>query len=143
MPEVLVPVGDEVAVERELCSTDGSMVTREQWAEALEAGGFVAQINSAGWLGDGPLALRFRRGEVVGDLFSTADFKGCRTYKVRVTRPEGRVLRWKSAYAGTEDYRFMPGCLPIFAFDARFPDSGDAYQFGRCGPEDGPMIQMD
>lgn len=141
LPELAVPPDEEVSVEKKLCSKDGSVVTREQWAEALEAGGFSAQINSKGWLGDGPLALRFRLGEVVGDLFSTADFEGCRTYEVRVTRPEGDVLRWKSAYSGTELERDMPGCLPIFAPDARFPDSGDTYQFGRCGPDDhGPII---
>jgi len=131
LPTIMVGPRSESIVRVTLCSDDGRVVDVGEWAEAFESGGIATQVNTGGWRWNGPMAMRFRAKEVIGDMFANADARGCRHYIVRCQLfPRSKLdtrLAWSSAFGDTTEFS---RCIRFFATDARFPFSDDEYAWG-------------
>jgi hypothetical protein len=131
-----IPQDGEVLRRVELCALDQTLVTALDWRAVLEKEGFAVQVAEGGWEGRGPLALRFRTNGAVGDVFGTADARGCRAYIVRLQRARGdRPWQWSSSFG---DVPYLQNsfhrCIRFFAEDARFPFAENEYSWG-CGDQ--------
>ena len=126
---VVVRAGIDSVVRIELCSSDTHVVDGEEWFRAMRHGGLVAQLNSGGWIGNGPIAVRFRGSGIVGDVFANSDARGCRDYVFRYKLITGseRDLRWASRFG---DVQRFGRCVRFFSADARFPFAEGEYSWG-------------
>jgi len=133
VPAVRVAGVEESVARVRLCSSDGREIGAEAWGEALVRDGFVAQLNGGGFVGNGPMAVRFRKGEVVGDVYGDVLKDGCRDYIFRfmIASAASRAspLRWQSVF-GDGEYSHFRFCMSLFAEDPRFPFTEDSYAWG-------------
>lgn len=142
LAEVVVPPAGEAVVETEICSTDGSKVDGPMWAAALEEGGYTAQPNDGGWKGSGPMAVRFRRGGLLGDIWAANTYPpGCRKYVFRFMQQpaNAKAIHWESRFSGDMSEGYWR-CIIYFLHDARFPDPGDEYVAGDCS--NGTVLEL-
>ena len=109
------------------CPADGVRIDGEHWVKVLKASGFVAQ--TGGWVLNGPVAIRFRKGDVVGDIFASAEYplgrkSGCRDYRIRAQKavPGGTLFCTEPFTGGLEGI-----CIPLFAPLPQFPFPEDYY----------------
>jgi hypothetical protein len=112
--EVVRRVGDACSRYR----VDG-----ESWTRVLTDAGYLAQ--AGGWSGEGPVAIRFRHGLVVGDVFATSSHRRgdlfCRTVVLRAQRlasVNALPVRWSWRFGGHGRSGF---CRELFAPDPSFP----------------------
>ena len=109
------------------CPADGVRIDGERWVKILEARGFVAQ--TGGWVLNGPVAIRFRKGDVIGDVFASAEYPvdgnpKCRDYRIRVQKAVPvSGLSWAEPFAGARDGI----CIPLFETRPQFPIAPDYY----------------
>ena len=130
---IAVPTRGEVVATKNLCPRDAeNEVSAAAWTGALEKQGFEVQVNTGGWTGRGPLALRFRRAHLVGDLWGNgADGSGCRTYTIRFQYVGTNVpLRWEAPFGDAVLARLSSRCIRFFSPDSRFPFVASAYEWG-------------
>ena len=136
-PILMLAYGEAVQ-QVKLCAADGSAVLASDWGRALEKDQFAVQVADSGWEGRGPLALRFRKEEVIGDVFGSADARGCRNYIIRVQGAAGTdAVHWSSPFGGSSQLdgssnlkaRFHR-CIRFFSDDTRFPIDAAEYSWG-------------
>lgn len=118
----------------ELCSRTQNTLIDDDWVEALSRSGFLVQRVKSGWIHAGPMHLRFRNQNVIGDLASTQDARGCRGYTIRtsVADADGHFPEW------TSDFGDMPSfsrCIWFFDEISWFPITARHYQWG-CEVDD-------
>lgn len=130
LPVLSVRHRREEVVRVELCPSPPRLVTALDWEATLTRKGYAVQVSDGGWLDSGPMALRFRRGDVIGDIYASSDdLQRCRNYIFRAQRMSGgeRGLSWSTAFGDMEGfYR----CVRFFKPDKRFPFSADSYSWG-------------
>jgi hypothetical protein len=135
--------GQEREEHRHVCS-ERQMSTRDwmaAWVSVLERSGYVVETHERITMGseDGSFALRFRQGDLFGDLYAHSVGRHCWDCVVRAMRPvrvEG-PLRWKSPFAFPdmfaglmEPWRY---CARVFPRDDRFPFVPGTYEYGCAG----------
>lgn len=93
------------------------------WVRSFESHGFRSQAVS--WKGSEPIGVRFRRDRIVGDVFSSGEYRvgkneKCRTYRLRVQYVRSfSSLRWSTTQWGGRMRSDV--CIPLFSPSAIFP----------------------
>jgi hypothetical protein len=123
-----VVINDEKSIRfAEVCLPEGE-VDGGAWERSFWAAGFKVQV--VRWRTGEPIGVRFRRGDVVGDVYSPQpsrlDKIGCRRFHIRVQRTGKQMhWQWKSRYMDAPSPSGW--CVPVFRESSDFPFAPEMY----------------